>query len=223
MELLVFLMVALTTTSTTPPIEAKTSLAIVSDEEAWRESGFRVGLGYGYDSVIGLGGAPDGPHHALMVRLGARLDDDWSLFLGLRYGARLGERPGLRYSGTVEPTLHLNGLELTAGLGIAGFVIAQTGLEAYSAGNIVASYTVPDDRAQLSACSGAGVLGILRLEYPVPINDLLAIGPVLQVDAQWTRCTQTLGRSDPDTGEGIELHQYWGHYNIGLGWMTWWR
>ena len=101
MEWLVFLGVALTTTSTTVPLEAKTSLAIVSDDEAWRESGFRVGLGYAYDSVIGQGGAPDGPHHTLMVRLGARLDANWSLFAGLRYGAKFGQRPGLRYSGKI--------------------------------------------------------------------------------------------------------------------------
>jgi hypothetical protein len=214
--------VASATTAEAQP-EAKISLAVVSDDEAWAQSGFRAGIGYAFDEVAGLASAPEGAHHSLVVRLGARLDEDWSILGTLRYGVRPGRYPGLRYSGTIEPTLHLGGLDLAFGLGIGGYVISTTGEAGYDGGPLIASYTVPDDRARLTSCSGSGVLGLFRAEYPIPINDLLALGPVFQVDAQWTRCTQTTGQSDPDTAEAIELHQYWGHYSIGFGWMTWWR
>lgn len=203
----------------------KTSLPTEAPEEAWRHPGVRVGLGYALEGVAGVEAAPGGVAHSALLRIGARLDPDWSLFLSLRYGVLPGAYPGLRYSGVVEPALHLfDHLTLSAGAGVAGFVYASTGRPTPEPqGGIVATLSVPASGPRLGACAGVGVIAVARAEYAWVVSELFSTGPALQVDLQWTACRQSLGRSDPDTAEPIELEQRWRHFSASLGWLVWWR
>lgn len=208
-----------------PEPEVKTSLAIETPEESWRRAGFRVSLGYMLDGLLAVDGPPDGAVHTAIVRVGARLDEDWSLFATLRYGVRHSRPLGLRYSGTVEPTVHLfDGLTLAVGVGVAGFVITETEVSSPEPeSGIVASYTLPEAKPLLGACLGAGVIALLRADYVLVSSDLLSYGPTVQFDTQWTGCVEQLGRSDPDTGEPILLRQYWQHFGASVGFAFWWR
>lgn len=201
--------------------EVKTSLALLTDEEAWASPGFRVALGYGVENVFARGDVPSGVVHSATLRLGARLDGDWSLIGALRYGVLTGgENPGLRFAGTIEPTIHFTeSLSLSLGVGAGGFVVTNTGAPTPEPeSGIVASYTLPDSDPLLRSCQGIGVVALARLEYAWILSELAATGPALELDAQWTGCTQQLGRADPDTGESIVLRQYWEHYGVRLGW-----
>lgn len=217
------LIVALLVTADDAEPEFKPSLEIESPEEAWIESGLRVGLGYAFDRVIGDGVSPGGVHHSALLRLGARLDENWSLLGTFRYGVRFGPTGGLRFGGTIEPTWHVTDeLSLAVGAGIGGFIIPATGAPTPTP-QIVATYTVPSSGPLIGACQGAGLLALARAEYTFFVSQLFATGPSLQLDAQWTSCTQRLGRSDPDTAEAIDLQQYWTSYGVSLAWIVWWR
>jgi hypothetical protein len=204
--------------------EFKPSLEVESAEEAWRETGFRVALGYVYDEVFGVGGVPAGVHHSAVLRVGPRLDADWSLLASFRYGVKLsGALGGLRFGGTIEPTYHLtDAWTLSIGAGIGGFVINETGAQTPPV-QTVATFTLPGTDPLLRACQGAGLLAILRTEYTFYVSTLFGTGPALQFDAQWTQCTEQLNRSDPDTGEAIVLRQYWVNYGLSVAWLFWWR
>jgi hypothetical protein len=140
-----------------------------------------------------------------------------------RYGVHLGLTPGLRYGGTLEPTLNItDSLTVAVGLGVGGFVINNTGATSPRP-EIVASLTYPGTEPLLGACTGTGLLAVARAEYLFVASTLFATGPSLQVDAQWTACNQSLGRTDPDSGEAIELRQYWRNYGVSLAWLFWWR
>src|SRR6185437_14727726 len=65
--------------------EPKLSLPTIADRDAWLRSGFRMGLALSYGELVGLGGAPSGRLLGFIVRLGIRLDRDWSLVTSLQY------------------------------------------------------------------------------------------------------------------------------------------
>jgi hypothetical protein len=203
----------------------KTSLRVLSDEEAWSSGGFRVGLGYALEGLLAPDPVPAGVVHAALLRLGARLDADWSLLGTFRYGVLPGAPPMLRFSGTIEPTLHLgDALSLGIGLGLGGVVHPDTGARTPEPVDpLIASLTLPDTTQLLGACSGTGVIATLRAEYTFLVGELFATGPALTADVQWTACVETLTRVDPDTGAAIVLRQYWRHASLGASWMVWWR
>lgn len=213
--------------SSTPPERGaeKLSVPIRTEAEAWRSSGFRMGIGYGADAIFGAGAAPNGVIHAVLLRLGLRIDDRWSLFAGLRYGLLPGEAPGLSFSGTIEPTLHLtDAWSVSIGVGAAGFVLPTTGASTpVAAGDLSASRTLPSAGPLLGACVGIGAQASVRAEYQLILSSALATGPALQLDLQWTACTESMGTQDPDTGDAIELRQFWQHTGVTLGWLLWWR
>lgn len=206
-------------------LDPKTSLRVVTDEEAWSSPGFRVGLGYAFEGLLAQDPIPAGVAHAALVRLGVRLDADWSLLGTFRYGVLPGAPPMLRFSGTIEPTLHLgDALSLGVGLGLGGLVHPDTGARTPEpADPLIASLTLPDTTRLLGACSGTGVIATLRAEYTFLVGELFATGPALTADVQWTGCVETLTRVDPDTGAAIVLRQYWRHASLGASWMVWWR
>ncbi len=205
--------------------EVRTSLRIETDEEAWASSGFRVGLGYAFEGIDGGGDVPGGAMHAALVRLGVRLDEDWSLMGTLRYGVLPGTPPMLRFSGTLEPTLHLtDALTVSLGMGLGGIVHPDTGARTPEPDDpLIASLTLPTDSPLLGACSGTGVIVVARAEYTFLVGELFATGPAVHADLQWTGCVETLTRVDPDSGEPIELRQFWRHVSAGLAWVFWWR
>ncbi|MCC7383041.1 MAG: hypothetical protein IT384_14480 [Deltaproteobacteria bacterium] len=206
------------------PPEAQTSLATESDDVAWLAPGLRVALGYDFDALFGVGGTPSGGVHSVLLRVGARLDDRWSLLSTLRYGVRFGESSAMRYSTTVEPTLDLlEHLTLSLGLGLGGFVVPDTGEPTPDPVGLLNTLTLPDSDPLLGRCIGAGVIALIRLEYTFVVGPSSAMGPSLHADAQWTGCSESLGRTNVDTGEAIKLRQYWEHYSAGVGWIFWWR
>ncbi len=208
---------------TSEPGEFKPSLSIETPEESWRQPGFRVGIGYGVDDLFGRKGVPGGIHHAAILRFGPRLDETWSLLATLRYEAHFGVRPALRFGGTIEPTLHLGDRwSVAIGLGIGGFIISDTGSPTPQP-DIVATVTLPSTHPLLNSCQGEGPIALVRVEHAFIVSELFSTGPALQFDAQWTACVEHLNRSDPDTGEAIDLQQYWQHYGVSLSWMFWWR
>lgn len=211
--------------TSTPTAEVRTSLRTQTDEEAWSASGFRVGLGYSFDGLWGGGDVPGGTLHSALVRLGARLDADWSLLGTLRYGVVPGAPPMLRFSGTLEPTLHLTeALSVSLGLGLGGLVHPDTGARTPEPTDpLIATLTLPDASPLLGSCSGTGVIALARVAYLYEVGEVFATGPALQADVQWTGCVETLARVDPDSGEPIELRQFWRHVSAGVTWMFWWR
>lgn len=197
------------------------SLPTEDDYTAWRSPGLRVSLGYGFGNIYGSNGVPEGSSNSFMLRAGARLDRDWSLMGSIRYAITAG---GLRYLGLIEPTYELlPGLSISAGAGLAGFVIADQSLPVPPADGIVATYTYADDEPVLSGCSGEGVAASVRVAYSMVVGSLFSTGPALSFNAQATRCAQSLGNADPDTGRAIELEQYWYHRGLSFDWMLQWR
>ena len=197
------------------------SLPTETDYQAWQSSGFRVSLGYGFGTNYGSYGVPDGRSNSFMLRAGARLDKDWLLYGSVRYGITAG---GLRYMGLIEPTYEiLPQLTISAGVGLAGFVIASFEPPEPPSDGVIATYTYASDDTPLVGCSGEGVAGQVRLAYSLVVGSLFSMGPALSFNAQATRCAQTLQDADPDTGRAIELEQYWYHRGFSLDWMFQWR
>jgi len=207
-----------------PEPEFEASLETETPEEGWARSGFRLGLGYEYEGLIGVDNAPGGSVHSVLLRAGAKIDDVWSLFGSLRYGVIPGERAGLRFGGAIEPTFQLvDGLTLSLGVGVGGFILTTGAATPEPGATTPASVTLTDTTRLLGSCSGAGVLAIARVEYLFVLSGVLSMGPHVSADGQWTRCVEALGRTDPDTGEAIELRQFWEHHALSLGWTFWWR
>jgi hypothetical protein len=223
-----------TTTSAAPalsevvaaPPEPELSLVRETPDEAWRQDGFRLALGYTGDFAFGAGQVPGGYLHTVELRVGARLDADWSLLGTLRYGAQPGTPSILRFSATLEPTLHLtDGLSVTLGAGLGGLVASGVpGDRPADALTLTSSVDVVGvDSAILGSCSGLGVLGLARLDWVWPMSGLWSMGPTLAVDVQRTSCVESTGAVEADTGRAIERRQTWPMAGVRLGWMFGWR
>lgn len=207
------------------PPEPEVSLVLETDAEAWRADGFRLSLGYTGDLSFGAGQVPGGYLHTVEVRVGARLDDDWSLLGTLRYGAQPGTPSVLRFSATVEPTLHLtDGLSVTLGAGLGGLVASGVPGDRPPDEALTSSVDVLGvDAAILASCSGLGILGLARVDYVWPMSALWSMGPTLAVDVQRTSCVESTGAVEADTGRAIERRQSWPMAGVRLGWMFGWR
>jgi len=205
----------------------KLSLPTIADQAAWRTAGFRLQLGYGYGAATGLDGAPDADLHVLIMRVGARLDADWSLLASFQYGIAGGDMVGMRYSGTLDPTWHIwKGLELAFGVGFAGIVEGPADRpdpDAAQRDELVASYTLPDNDPLLPNCSGVGTQALVRLGWSFVIGPLAASTLSVQVDGQWTGCQEGLGRVEPDTATAIVRRQWWAQYGVVGTWTVAWR
>ncbi|MBI2378066.1 MAG: hypothetical protein HYV07_28955 [Deltaproteobacteria bacterium] len=206
------------------PVE-KDSEAVSAPAEAWAEPGFRVGTGYGLEVAFARFQEPAGMTHSFALRVGARVEADWSLFLDLSYDALDGTTPSLFFRALVGPALHLSDeVTLSLGFGLGGAVAANTGGPTPAPeSRPVASYTVPSGGPRLSSCAGAGASLGARLDHALVTSELLSMGPSIALAATWTVCREAIGRSDPDTGATIELEQLWEHHFVSVGWTFWWR
>ena len=208
---------------------AKSSLATETDREAWREPGFRLQLGLGYGQLVGLGGAPSGSLLGPVLRVGVRLDAEWSLLSSFEYlsASAKGGLSGLRFAGTIEPTWHFaDRFSLALGLGFAGLVEGRRTGRADPdplPGTLVSSYTFPDARTPLPSCSGDGVTGLVRLDWLREFSSRTSTGVALEAFGQWTGCVADSGRVEPDTAQPIVRRQWWPHVGLTLAWLVAWR
>jgi hypothetical protein len=206
----------------------KLSLATESDRELWRRSGFRLGLGLSYGELVGLEGAPSGRLLGFLLRLGIRLDRDWSLLASLQYAraSSAGGLSGLRFSGTIDPTWHATShLSLALGLGFGGIVEGSTSRPDISPlpGTLDTSYTFPNASPPLPSCSGVGVAALARAEWSIVLGPRSATSFALEAGGQWTGCVDDTGRFDPDTGQAIVRRQWWPHTGGTAIWGITWR
>jgi hypothetical protein len=223
-----------TTTATKPAAasdddgEPRLSLPTQADRDAWRTSGFRLGLGLIYGRLYGLRGAPSGRLLGPIVRVGVRLDDSWSVLASFQYASasETGGLSGLRFAGTLDPTWHITpSVSLAVGIGFGGIVEGRTGRMDASPlpSTLDTSYTFPDARHPVASCSGVGVAGLARLAWNLVVGPRTQTGFALEVVGQWTGCVDDTNRIEPDTGTAIVRRQWWPHTGITLGWEIAWR
>ena len=204
------------------------SLPTQSDRDAWLRSGFRLSLGLTYGQLIGLEGAPSGRLIGPTVRVGLRLDADWSLFASFQYAgaSARGGLSGLRFAGTVDPTWHATRhLSLALGLGFGGILEGFTGRPDVDplSGTLDSSYTFPRPSPPLPICIGVGVAGLARAEWMFVLGPRAATGLSLEVVGQWTGCVDETGRVEPDSGQAIVRRQWWPHTGAVGTWSFTWR
>lgn len=208
--------------------EPKLSLPTIADRDAWLRSGFRMGLALSYGELVGLGGAPSGRLLGFIVRLGIRLDRDWSLVTSLQYAraSSTGGVDGLRYSGTIDPTWHVTPhLSLALGLGFGGIVEGSTGRPDISpaGGTLAGSYTFPTANPPLPTCSGVGVSVLGRAEWSIVLGPRSATSFALEAIGQWTGCVDDTGITDQFTAQEIVRRQWWPQTGGTAIWGFTWR
>ncbi len=208
--------------------EPRLSLPTQADRDAWRTSGFRLGLGLVYGRLVGLRGAPSGRLIGPTVRVGLRLDPSWSILASFQYAAasQPGGLSGLRFAGTLDPTWHVTpSISLAVGLGFGGIVEGRTGrMDADPLPSTLdTSYTFPDARHPVASCSGVGVAGLARAEWAYVLGPRAQTSVALEVVGQWTGCVDDTHRVEPDTGTAIVRRQWWPHTGVTLAWGIAWR
>jgi uncharacterized membrane protein YfcA len=204
------------------------SLPTEADRDAWKRSGFRLALGLGYGRLVGINGAPSGRLLGAIVRLGLRLDADWSVLASFQYASASAANglSGLRFAGTIDPTWHATAhLSLAVGLGFGGIVEGRTSRSdiAPLPSTIDSSYTFPSSNPPLPSCSGVGVAGLARAEWTIVLGPRAATRFVLEGIGQWTGCVDDTGTVEPDTGKAIVRRQWWPHVGGTGSWEIMWR
>ena len=208
--------------------EPKLSLPTEADRDAWLRRGFRFGLGISYGQLQGLDGAPSGRLRGAMLRLGLRLDADWSLLSSVQYqlAAAAGGLSGLRFSGTLDPTWHATRhLSLALGLGFGGIVEGSTGRPDTNPlpSTLNTSYTFPSAHPSLPSCSGVGAVGLARAEWAFVLGPRAATSLGVEAAGQWTGCVADTNRVEPDSGHAIVRRQFWPHVGATVTWGIMWR
>jgi len=210
--------------------EPKLSLPTEADRDAWRRTGFRMGLGMAYGELAGLEGAPSGRLLGFLLRLGVRLDSDWSLVGSFQYdrasSVGVGGISGLRFAGTLDPAWHVtNHLSLAVGLGFGGIVEGGQSRPEISPlpGSLSSSYTFPTASPALPSCSGVGLAGLARAEWTMVLGPRSATTFALEAVGQWTGCVDDTGQVDNDTGLAIVRRQWWPHTGGTFQWGFTWR
>ena len=185
--------------------EPRLSLPTEADQDAWRRSGFRFGLGLSYGQLSGQDGAPSGRLRGFLMRLGLRLDQDWSVLASFQYAlaSAPGGLSGLRFAGTIDPTWHLTShLAFAVGLGFGGIVEGNTARPDIDPlpSTLETTYTFPGANPPLPSCSGVGAAGLARLQWSFVLGPRSATGLIIEALGQWTGCVA-------DTGTGRARHR----------------
>ncbi len=208
--------------------EPRLSLPTEADRDAWKRSGFRLGLGVVYGRIMGLDGAPDGRLLGATIRLGLRLDAGWSILASFQYAlaSAAGGLSGLRFAGTIDPTWHVTPhLSLAVGLGFGGIVEGSTSRPEISPlpSTLGTSYTFPSPSPPLPSCVGMGVAGLARAEWSIALGPRAMTALGLEGIGQWTGCEDDTGLVEPDTGQSIVRRQWWPHLGLSGIWGIMWR
>jgi hypothetical protein len=202
--------------ATDPP--ERLSQAPVDVDAAWLEPGFRMQLRFAYERLQGNDApAPATPAFALSIEPAYRLNERFSLGLGLRYSVLLGTWSGLRWNTTADVVWHpVDGGSLGVGAGYGGLQGERVEYDVDY--DEQGSYVVNDDdeTSRLRTCDGNGAIVLVRAGYVFALGDLFATGPVLQMDLQRTRC-----RGD-DFG-GDSRTEVWWQPGWQLSWAFTWR
>lgn len=200
------------------------SLPTKADHYAWNETGFRLQLGYGLGRQFAIEALPEFTTHAMIVRGGVRLSEDWSLFGHLRYEVAVGDASGLRYAGTIEPTYHItDGFTMSLGLGVGGLIVSVDEPTRGQRDRSGPPRTRIESTPPLNECTGTGVVATARLEYSFVLGSLGATGPAIWTDVQYTACTAEVAGVNPETGGPSKVKQYWHHHSGAVGWFFSWR
>lgn len=204
--------------------EARESEFELPASEAWEQEGFRVQLRLGKETLTPDDAAsPESSGWALSVEPGIRLSRWWSLSGTLRYAVLSEGFDGLRWSTTADLTFHpWHGLFLATGLGYGGVL-----------GNRSFSGSGP------SRCDGDAFVALGRAGWLIPMGELFAMGPVVQLDAQFTRCAARDSGGDQFEEEGgvgpVEIRKshegsssgqpafWWQHHTLQFAWSLAWR
>jgi hypothetical protein len=207
--------------------EPRLSLPTEADRDAWLRGGFRLGLGILYGQFAGLEGAPSGRLRGVTVRMGMRLDADWSVLASFQYAlaSSPGGLDGLRFAGTIDPTWHVTRhLSLAVGFGFGGIVEGSTGRPEVMPlpSSLNTSFTFPGASPPLPSCSGVGAAALARVEWTFILGPRAATGFSVEAVGQWTGCVADTGNVEADTGQAIVRRQWWPHAGATVGWgMTW--
>jgi hypothetical protein len=206
----------------------KLSLPTEADRDAWRRSGFRMGLGAEYGDMVGLEGAPSGRLLGFLLRLGVRLDPDWSLLTSLQYArvSSAGGLSGLRFAGTLDPTWQITQhLSVSVGLGFGGIIEGSTSRADVTPlpSTLASSYTFPSSSPPLPSCTGLGVTGLTRAEWTIVLGPRSATSLAFEAIGQWTGCVDDTGHVDLDSGQPIVRRQWWPHTGGSIQWIITWR
>ena len=208
--------------------EPRLSLPTEADRDAWKRSGFRLGLGVVYGRITGLDGAPSGRLLGATIRVGLRLDPGWSILASFQYAlaSATGGLSGLRFAGTIDPTWHVTPhLSLAVGLGFGGIVEGSTSRPEISPlpSTLGTSYTFPSPSPPLPSCVGMGVAGLARAEWSIALGPRAMTALGLEGIGQWTGCEDDTGLVEPDTGQSIVRRQWWPHLGVSGTWGIMWR
>jgi hypothetical protein len=163
-----------------------------------------------------------------MLRIGVRLDRDWSIFASFEYAQAegAGGLSGLRYAGTIDPTWHVTPhFSLAAGFGFGGIVEGRSSRADVDplGSTLSSSYTFPNAHDPLPSCSGVGATGLVRAEYAWVLGPRSSTALALEGVTQWTGCQDPTGVVQPDTGATIERRQWWPQAGATLAWEIAWR
>ena len=178
-------------------------------------SGWASGLAYG--QLVGLRGAPSGRLIGPKLRVGLRLDADWSLFASFQYaGASApGGLSGLRFAGTVDPTWHVTRhLSLALGFGFGGIVEGVH--RADPTPTRCPERSRPRTRSPTRARRWRAAAASARRVWRAPSGRTCSGRARRPASAsrsigQWTGCVDDTGRVEPDTGKAIVRRQWWPH------------
>lgn len=215
------------------------SFPTAQDFEVWRNPGIRVQLGYAYGRQLSDGPGPGFSTHTITFRPQVRVSEHWSLAANVGYSITRGDFSGLRWMVTIEPTFHpIAGLGISVGVGYAGIIGNRphdpTQDPSFVSPNepfrdqVVEFLEEPASRTvgpsyHMWSCDGAGAAAVVRAEYLFVVGPLFASGPYIQGDLQRTRCEETAGGVNLETGEQVKFRQWWVHHGWNAGWWFTWR
>ncbi|MEE8408669.1 MAG: hypothetical protein V3T05_03595 [Myxococcota bacterium] len=219
------------------------SFPTAQDFEVWRNPGIRVQLGYAYGRQLTDGPGPGFSTHTITLRPQVRVSEYWSLAANIGYSIARGDFSGLRWIVSIEPTFHpIAGLGISVGVGYAG-IIGNRPFDAIDVppvgpGRAPAPNPLQDELVNLRleqvsrtvgpdyrmwSCDGAGAAAVVRAEYLFVVGPLFASGPYIQGDLQRTRCEESTGSINVDTGLRVNTRQWWVHHGWNVGWWLTWR
>ena len=217
--------------NTQAPI-TKNSESVETPEEAWRQTGFRIGLAYEFHGLLALDYTANTVMQGFSVRPYYQFENNWSLGANLSYSVPNMNETGLRWALTLEGTWwFFDQLGVTLGAGYAGRMVQcdyeQTECERiiYSSSNFS---SLEDDvwlepGEQLDACNGGGVILSSRVEYQWTVSDYFRTGPYLQTYFESIRCAEEIGSIHPTTGRILLYFDNWSYVGASAGWWLTWR